>query len=426
MEEETDVIVSRVRKAQDAAKHSRYTKYFPFEVVFLLFQLSERLYVFLYQQYYFQRVTRDHLATLGNYTGPNSSICLNQSYVVQFTGNATFLRLQERVNSLNLYTEVTFYGLSAISTLLLGSLSDALGRKPILCLGMTGAMLMGVVNLVVVYFDVDIEYYLLTAVFYGGMGGFSAMLATTIAAVLDTTASGHWVVIRLSVVEACVGVSRALTSVTGNNWTQAIGCNFLPPAWLLLGIGMGGLGFCLLTAESHPRSRRRGSKTSGVRQIINGIKMYSLPRCLGLQKWTLLWIASLIICSMAVAVAAEVSILNFFLHNKPLQWSYDTIGIFGAVQSTCIGASLVLLLPLLVMLGCSDTAVCFMGGVVGVVSSLLMGLLTVDWAVYLGEETLILCDILFAVVGCIQGFMLVGYPATRSYIAKLTTDSKGY
>ena len=289
---------------------------------------------------------------------------------------------------------------------------------------------MSVVNIVVVYYNVDINYYILTAVFYGGFGGIASMLAVTVATVLDTS-SGHWVVYRFSTVEACVAVSRAATSIASNNWTQSIGCNFRPPSWMLLSIGVGGMAFSLIIPETFPKHKRRSSKSglaSGVQRIINGIKSYVQPRYLGVRSWACLLVASSIIGVTGGSMAAEYSILNFFLYNKPIQWSYDAIGIFGAVQAVCIGVSLVLFLPILVMLGCSDLMVCLLGAVVGVVTSVLMGILSIRWAVFSGEISTSFSaffNFSFLVVGCFQGFMIVCFPSVRSYISKLAKDNKG-
>ena len=142
-----------------------YIKFFPFEIIFLLFQFSEHFYRLLYQQYYFQHLANLSLSEQPNYTEPSPSICLDQDYIINHTDNENFVKLQTTVNHLNMYSELVFMGLSALTALFLGPLSDVIGRKPIIITTMIGVALTAVTQFIVIYFNLNVYYYLLCAVF---------------------------------------------------------------------------------------------------------------------------------------------------------------------------------------------------------------------------------------------------------------------
>ena len=364
-----------------------YVKLFPFEIVFFLFQFSEQFYRLLYQQYYFQHLANVSLSEQPNYTAPSHSICLNQDYIVNHTDDEKFVQLQTTVNHLNMYSELILLGTSALSALLLGPLSDIIGRKPIIITIIIGVALTAVTQFIVIYFNLNVYYYLLCAVFYGGFGGYGAMITVMIATVNDVTPK-RWLTIRIGIIESCVGLGKVLTALACNNWIQNNGCNFQPPAWLMIVVSALALISSLIIPETLSKDLRIQYKTGhnkGFKKLSTGVKIFTQPHFIGWRNYWQLWTASCVICCASFGLGAVLQILNYFLHNKPLEWSYNLIGLYGVVFSGAMALSLIVVLPILVLCKLSNSFICLIGAVFAIVTNVLIATVKTNWEMFLGE-----------------------------------------
>ena len=364
-----------------------YVKFFPFEIIFFLFQFSEQLYRLLYQQYYFQHLANVSLSEQPNYTAPSHSICLNQDYIVNHTDEEKFLQLQTAVSHLNMYSELILLGMSALSSLLLGPLSDIIGRKPIIITIIIGVGLTAVTQFIVIYFNLNVYYYLLCAVFYGGFGGQGTMITVMMATVKDVT-SKQWLTIRIGVIESCMAIAKVVTALASNNWIQNTGCNFQPPAWLMIVVSALALICSLIIPETLSKDLRMQYKTKhdkGFKKLSTGVKIYTQPHFIGWRNYWQLWTASCIICCASFGLGAVLQILNYFLHNKPLEWSYSLIGLYGVVFSGAMALSLILVLPILVLCKLSNSFICLIGAMFAIVTNVLIATVKTNWEMFLGE-----------------------------------------
>lgn len=371
--------------ASEMASLPLYTKLFPFEIPFFLYQFTEHFYRLLYQQYYFQQLANQTIGQ-ANHTVSISG-CLTQDDVVNYTGNKTFLLMQEHVNRLNMYSEILFLGLSGLTALLLGPLSDIIGRKPILIFTVVGLILTAVLQLLIIHFRLDVYYYLICAVFFGGTGGFGTVMTLMIATIHDVTPK--WVfTVRLGLLESGIAIARMATSLGTNNWIQMTGCNFNPPAWLMIVVVALAITAVILMPETLCKETRQQNKTQGFRgvtKIINGLKIYAFPWYIGKRNYWQLITATTVLSLASIGIGAYNNIMNYFLHNKPLEWSYDRIGIFGAVYSAAMGGTLIILLPVLITLKLSKYLICLIGSLFAVVTNILIANVQTDWEMFTSE-----------------------------------------
>ena len=367
-----------------------YIKFFPFEIIFLLFQFSEHFYRLLYQQYYFQHLANLSLSEQPNYTEPSSSICLDQDYIINHTDNENFVKLQTTVNHLNMYSELVFMGLSALTALFLGPLSDVIGRKPIIITTMIGVALTAVTQFIVIYFKLNVYYYLLCAVFYGSFGGQGTMITVMMATVKDVT-SKQWLTFRIGVIESCIAIAKVVTALASNNWIQNTGCNFQPPAWLMIVVSALALICSLIIPETLSKDLRMQYKTGhnkGFKKLSTGVKIFTQPHFIGWRNYWQLWTASCVICCASFGQGASVTIMNYFLHNKPLEWSYNLIGLYGVVYSGTMALSLNLVLPVLLLCKLSNSFICLIGAVFAIVTNILIATVKTNWEMFVGELVL--------------------------------------
>lgn len=397
-------------QGEAVVQRQAYVKYFPFEIPFLLYQFSEHFYRLLYQQYFFQQLSKEALE--GDLGASNTTRqCFTQSYVANYTGDEEFVRLQERVNRLNMYSELTFLGFSLLVGLVLGPLSDIVGRKPIMLTAVVGLCLTAILQFAIIHFSLNVYYYLLCSLFFGASGGFATVMTVIVATVHDVTPnSSKAFTIRIGIVESCIAIAKATTSIATNDWIQKTNCNFEPPAWLMITITALAMITVILMPESLSKKVRLHNQelsNRGFSKIVTGIKLYVMPSYIGSKNYLILWTATVIICLASLGLGASNSIMNYFLHNEPLQWTYDRIGTYGAIYSAAMGVSLILLLPILVFLRLSIYYISLIGASAAVVTNILIANIN-------SKST----SEMF-VLGIFQGLLILVYPTIRSCIAEV-------
>ena len=365
------------------------SKIFPVEILFLLFMYGYYFFTQLYQQYYFQHLAGELLSSLPNYTAPAKAICFNEDYIVSYTNTTAFQNLQDKVNNLNMYSAIIYLSLSAIVALILGPLSDLIGRKPVLFYALLGLVLTSLAQLVIVHIKASVYFYLIPVSIFGASGGHAALIGLVFAAVTDVTSSKKWLTIRMAAVEAAITLARAISSVAVNNWINNNGCYFPPPAWLMFCVVIIPCFYLFLMSEpltenlKHP-SRRHYSGRHKLQEIFNGFKSFLNPFYIGFSNWWRLWIVACIIAMEALTIIGNYEIIGYFLHNKPLEWSYGRIGVYGAISSTSMGISLVCVLPLLIAIKFSNALICFTASLFGIVTYIMMATVKRSWEMYLG------------------------------------------
>lgn len=414
-------------QGEAVVQRQAYVKYFPFEIPFLLYQFSEHFYRLLYQQYFFQQLSKEALE--GDLGASNTTRqCFTQSYVANYTGDEEFVRLQERVNRLNMYSELTFLGFSLLVGLVLGPLSDIVGRKPIMLTAVVGLCLTAILQFAIIHFSLNVYYYLLCSLFFGASGGFATVMTVIVATVHDVTPnSSKAFTIRIGIVESCIAIAKATTSIATNDWIQKTNCNFEPPAWLMITITALAMITVILMPESLSKKVRLHNQelsNRGFSKIVTGIKLYVMPSYIGSKNYLILWTATVIICLASLGLGASNSIMNYFLHNEPLQWTYDRIGTYGAIYSAAMGVSLILLLPILVFLRLSIYYISLIGASAAVVTNILIANINSKSTSEMFVRKLISVIVFemyvyFFVVGIFQGLLILVYPTIRSCIAEV-------
>ena len=357
---------------------------FPIEIFFFGFVFSVMYFSTLCQLYYFQHLANDKLNFLPSHS---NDFCINQDYYVNHTSRSSFLHLQQRVNDLNMYSNIIFIIMSAMITIFLGPLSDVVGRKPMILYGVIGVLCISIIQLVIVYWKLDVHYYLIAFGFYGASGGFGFILGLVGAVVVDITPK-RWLTVRLGFVELSITFGRILSSVAANNWIQSTNCVFLLPALLMVSVSIVILIYVLLIPESRQRESTNNSNISEqLCKAFNGLKIFLNPNYLGIRKWWRLCVASIILSIGVLNVVGNSEITNYFLHNRPLEWNYNTIGIYGAVAASSTGVALLVVLPVLVLLKLSDLVVCLIGALTAVAANLIIANVKTSWEMYVGKST---------------------------------------
>ncbi|XP_019849081.1 PREDICTED: hippocampus abundant transcript 1 protein-like isoform X2 [Amphimedon queenslandica] len=378
--------------------------------IFMVF--SQLLYLYstqIVQQYIFQTLACEALSNTPNYTAPNESICLDQDYIVSATGNNdSIIEIQQKTNTLNMYIAIIGLVSSAVLSLIYGSLSDIFGRKPFLILCFSGLCLSSALQVAVIELDLNMNVYLLIASALNGLtGGGATTIGVAYASIADVTTK-KWRTLRLGTTGSAFGFSKALSYLLAYYWINNNGCDFKGPAYLMLAIGFVGLTYIILIPESLPRSKEE-RKEGGFKKLADGFKVFFIPSRSGFSKWWRIWVCVIVICIEFLCVIGITQVLNYFLHNKPLEWSYDFIGIYGSVTSITQCLALIVVLPLLIAIpipeAYSNPFIILFAVVIAITTNVMMATLRTTWEIFLA--------------GTVQTLQQVAFPAGRAILAGL-------
>ena len=368
------------------------SRLFIIEIYMSLFILQFLTSSQLIQQHIFQKFARETLSKTPNYTAPNESICLKQDYIVSATGNNdSIVEIQKRANNLAMYLEVIGLCGSGVMALFYGSLSDIIGRKPILTLTLVGMTIMCAIQFAVIEFDLNnYSIYLIVAAGINGfLGGTATMLGVSFAFVSDVT-SKKWRTLRLGTTESSIGFGKAASYTIVYYWINSNGCDFKGPAYTLIGIVPLTFLYLILLPESLPPKERR-QNGGGFKKIANGIKVFIDPNRTSLSKWWRIWDCVAIIAIECLCVIGVYQVINYFLHNEPLEWSYELIGIYGVVTALSTVVSLVIVLPLMIALPIPrqymNPSFILFASVIAIVTNIMMATVKhgQDWEMFLGK-----------------------------------------
>lgn len=120
------------------------------------------------------------------------------------------------------YISMVGFSIGLLVMPLLGSWSDAVGRKPIMIISNMGMALQTVVYLLVMYLKLPVAYFIVGRIVCG-LGGEISMLVATCFSYMADISDSSCRTFRVAVLESCLGISMILSGIIGGEWKAAHG-----------------------------------------------------------------------------------------------------------------------------------------------------------------------------------------------------------
>ena len=362
--------------------------FFPVEGVTSLFLFGVYFQMQLYQQYYFQRVFQYTIKNWANVSQLNYSIndmCLYQDLIVNLTSPESFVEGQKEVNNFSMLTTIAYLLPSILVSPLIGTLSDQIGRKPSMIFVFIGQLIAAMLGPCIVYFKLSMFYFFLGSVATGVCGGFGIMLSSGFAYVTDITPK-KWLTVRMAFLEASIFVATAISSALSNTWIEKTNCSFKPQVWVVLATAILGIIYTAFIPESlnkNQQIKHISDFKCGFNRLCQGFKLFCCPSYIGANLWKV-WIIVVVTMLAMINETGSSEISGYFLHNKPLQWKYNTIGLYLAVTSVSHLVALVVILPIFVLLKFPDSLIGLIGLIVSCGMCIFIALLTTTVEMFIG------------------------------------------
>ncbi len=365
--------------------------FFPIEVIVFLFMFGVYFQMQVYQQYYFKRVFEDVISNWTNVSQLNYSVndmCLDQDLVVNLTSPDAFVEGQRKLNTFSMLNTISYLLPSILVSPFIGTVSDQIGRKPAIFFVFVGQLIAAVVGPIIVYLKLNMLLFFIGSFSTGLFGGFGMILSSSFAYVTDVTPK-KWLTVRMAVLEASIFVATAVSSASAGTWIQQTNCSFKPQVWLILATVACGMFYALIIPESLPKDqliKKVSDYKCDVSRLTRGFKLFFGPSYIGLGLFKVWIIVGVTVVAM-INETGSSEISSYFLHNKPLQWNYDLIGIYMAVSSVSHLIGLVIILPILVLLRVPDSVISMVGVVVSCGMFVYIAVLENTWEMFIGAYT---------------------------------------
>ncbi len=365
----------------------------PIEAVSFFFVFTMSFSTQVTQAYLFQRIFSDYdVDTNVTANGSVQHDCLDEELIINQTGHYAFIKGLNKISNYNMGNSLLYLIPSLVLTVVLGPISDILGRKPFIFLVQVGQVLGVVVALVTVHYRLHVSIFFLGSLVSGVLGGLGAMLSLSFSYVTDITPQS-WLTIRMGSLEASFYLGFVASASLANALISKTGCDFAVPMWIVLSTSIVGLIVCVVLPEE---SRNKDPNKSSLsrrdprytdehcsRVLIRGFKLLFWKSDLSKDLWNV-WLLIAVLAIAFFNIVGITQMVLYFLINKPLQWNFAAIDIFHAVTSTSHISIIVVILPLLVLYNVPDVVISFAGSIVACGMCIFIALLSQPWEMFLG------------------------------------------
>ncbi|XP_045161917.2 proton-coupled folate transporter-like isoform X2 [Mercenaria mercenaria] len=369
-------------------------------VVFLYFT-GLNMGLFIIGQYVYRRI---QIETYPNKTFETGiSYCIN-SPNVSLAARRRLAHVQEDAAGYNLIFNTISCVPSIAVNIIFGSYTDKFGRKFLMIIAMTGALLRVLICVLGVYSSMNLYLFGIVFGVEGICGQAFALLLASYAYVSDITHRKNRA-IGIVLNEACVGLGISVSTLIGGYFLQAYG--FKSP--LLVSAGLLVVAILItvfLLPESYPKEKRRVSseRCNNLRQAV---EFYYASWNDGLR---LKYIISILVFFFTmVTVLGRSSIETLYQLNAPFCWTPQKLGLFSSLRTLLLQVVGMISIALF-KLFLDDDSIAIIGSISFAASFITEGLAKNDVMIYI-----------VTVVGSL-GMLTV--PMIRSIMSRMTSPDR--
>jgi MFS family permease len=292
--------------------------------------------------------------------------------------------VQKAVARWNLYIAIALGVPLLFSSLLLTPLSDYMGRRPFLFLGMFGICIKELLMTLTIIFKWNVYLFIPFTSIDGICGGWVVQLAIAMSVISDLTSAGKTRSFLIAAFSFVFGVGFSLGTFVSGFIVVFLGYDYS----MATASGMAALGFIItcFIPETLSKSEKRQQNFSCVKNIQNILKFYTdeSSNDLGSTRWKYITCAFSFIFVMLGRLGA-FAIETLYLLDSPFCFSPEKISVFETAK--LCGSEVVMLIGIKVMQHCiTDEAIGFIGAISGVGGYILFGIASSPKHLYIGKN----------------------------------------
>ena len=274
------------------------------------------------------------------------------------------------------YINVITNCVAAVVILLMGALSDTIGRKSVLILPAVGSLIKFIIDICIMKFDLNL-YFVLVSAFVEGLGGNHYCFELGCYSIAsDNTKRNNSRSLGLGLFVVIMGIGLSGSEIAAG---YLIKHSFLVPAYVAVGLIVSSLIICICCLQETMNNRQPVVLSHAFSDIKHTlIKFASQRKGASGNKFTLTFVTYLFIL---LPQTAGVGLNALFVFQDPFCWNPVTWGYYGAASNAL--SPLVSLITLKVLYTCLiDEQVTIIGGLAYIASNVLLGLAYNNWMLY--------------------------------------------
>ncbi|KAI6652294.1 hypothetical protein LOD99_7309 [Oopsacas minuta] len=381
-------------------KLTKYRKYLPPDILLFFFMLITIYIYIIQQQFIYYRVCKLIARNSCNYTfSPNeTSDCTDSSQVDKIQSLSSYLYLAS-----NLATSIP----SIFTSLILGPLTDIVGRKIAIYTPIIAHILSVVCMICVNYLNLH-PYYIIIGSLISGLGGhYSVMILSLSASVVDSV-SARYRVVRLAILETSITFASFAGNFSGGLILEIIHFNYFFVLNIILLTFV--LIYSILLKETVQRKNIRFSNISIKKSIIKCITIVFKPFrlfCTNKEplKFTVLVLA---FAFSLTAIFGTLDLFTLYALGPPMCWLPHLIGYFFAFNYLGAALGIMLILPILIKFKISDYILIALSSLDIVIVYILIGTF----------QTQLILLVAVPIIGCLR---MLTAPSVKSALSSLIT-----
>ena len=347
------------------------------EPVILLYFIYFSPSLLLAEQYIFSVISKEY-----NYTDQgNLSMCSNDSE------SLSLIHLQQKVQSesskILLVLGAVGRLLSVFSTLLLGAYSDFGGRKIAMIVPLVGTIVKCLLFALVIGLKLHYWYLLIGVILEGALGSIGGILTGCFAYISDVTSTKTRMV-RITILEVCIGVASAISQFASGYLIDAIG--YLYTFLILVVITLVNILYVLFMVKETRRRMDPSVRLFSFKRLKECTDLYMKDNGTN-RRWKLqLAIWTMVVVGMVTISKTDTQ--TYFLKGAPMCFNAVNIGFFsGAISLVSNMGSLVGASLFGRFLG--DKGLMILGCISGMASMIMFTFVVNIWMIVVGKIQLI-------------------------------------
>ena len=254
-----------------------------------------------------------------------SACATNVSKLITDTENSATSKASEWI----VYYSVAAGVPGVLANLILGSYTDAFGRKFLLTIGTAGTFLRLGITAVVIFLEADLVYLLIACVVEGLTGQHATCLAVALSYIADITLPGKARIMGIIIIEALIGVSLSGASFAAGFMVESLG--YETPMFINAGLLALALLITLtLLPETFSEKMRRKNKS--VIQVLKVVFQFFTHNDEKNNRWKY---QIVLLCHLLTNMSflARIPTETLYQLALPFCWSPTKVGVYAAVRT---------------------------------------------------------------------------------------------
>ena len=265
---------------------------------------------------------------------------------------------------------------ATVTNLVLGSLTDTLGRKFLFFLPILGSCINMIVLTCGIYFNFDLHWYLPSSILEGLTGTAYALLTATFGYTADLTDANQDRSMGIVLVNLMYGLSITIFSISQGFFVQGVG--FFWPMVSAVGAMFVVLICIALLPETRPKQKNVKSVTVG-KTLYSSVELFC-----GKENYGYRWMYNLLLLAFTVGIFTAIGrtqVEALYQMNDPFCWDPQHLSWFAALSTGAQGVlGMSVVKPLQKLF--TDESIALIGIVSLIAGTVLEGMAWNDFALY--------------------------------------------